>query len=287
MTVAEIIEKVNEALQDSSITPVLADVNDAVAFIAAQAYLPELVTKGTATFEATSTTVADATNTSPVVITTSVDHPCTTGEIVVVTDVIGNTGANGTWYIEVLSNTTFSLLTSIGNGAYVSGGVAVRQSACVDMPSDYSHDLFEAFSISQGKLLTIRSNVKVMSFLYDENSRISGDVIDEVAVENNKLYSMPIGTDKDIVLCSYYRKPTPMILTSETISCIPEHLHEPIIVKYILSKKWPLIEDGLDGKAANTDRAIAELGGGIAALMQYYPRPSMAHPIIARHLHFF
>jgi hypothetical protein len=36
--------------------------------------------------------------------------------------VLGNTGANGEWEITVLSPTTFSLVGSVGNGAFTSGG---------------------------------------------------------------------------------------------------------------------------------------------------------------------
>lgn len=287
MTVDEIIAKINEALQDDSIVPVLSDVNGAVNFIAAQSYLPSLVTQGAAKFNSVSAIVADATNAEPIVLTASVAHGLNTGDIVVVDEVVGNTAANGTWYIEVLTDTTLSLLTSDGNGAYVSGGALIKRDAYVDMPTDFSHDLFEAFSISQNVELNVRSNLKAMSALHSADERLNSDVIEDVTVENGLLYGMPVGQSDDIIMCKYYCKPTQMTLTSESPVCIPEHLHESIIVQYILSLKWPLIEDGLDGNTSNTDRAIAMFGGGMAALMQYYPRPSIAQPIIVRHFHYF
>lgn len=61
------------------------------------------------------------TNASPIVVTTGV-HGLATGASVTISGVGGNTAANGSWPITVLSTTTFSLDGSVGNGAYTSGG---------------------------------------------------------------------------------------------------------------------------------------------------------------------
>jgi hypothetical protein len=66
--------------------------------------------------------VTGATNATPIVVTSDRVHRLTTGDRVVVAGVGGNTAANGTWLVTVLSSTTFSLDTSVGNGAYTSGG---------------------------------------------------------------------------------------------------------------------------------------------------------------------
>jgi len=66
--------------------------------------------------------VTDASNATPIVITTSTSHGLTTGDRVVVENVLGNTAANGEWVITVLGATTFELDDSAGNGAYTSGG---------------------------------------------------------------------------------------------------------------------------------------------------------------------
>lgn len=66
--------------------------------------------------------VTGATNASPIVVTTAA-HGLSTGNYVTVDAVLGNTAANGTWTITVLSATTFSLVGSVGNASYVSGGV--------------------------------------------------------------------------------------------------------------------------------------------------------------------
>jgi hypothetical protein len=67
-------------------------------------------------------TVTGATNASPIVLTTSVNHGLETGRTVTVASVGGNTAANGYWTVTNLSPTTLSLQGSTGNGAYTSGG---------------------------------------------------------------------------------------------------------------------------------------------------------------------
>lgn len=66
--------------------------------------------------------ITGATDTAPIVITTSLAHGLTGTEIVYISDVLGNTSANGFWKISVASTTSFTLIGSSGNGVYTSGG---------------------------------------------------------------------------------------------------------------------------------------------------------------------
>lgn len=66
-------------------------------------------------------TITDASNESPIVIT-SAAHGITNGQTVKVTEVGGNDAANGTWPITVIDADTFSLDGSSGNGAYNGAG---------------------------------------------------------------------------------------------------------------------------------------------------------------------
>lgn len=65
--------------------------------------------------------VTGATNATPVVVT-SAAHGLVSGSTVRVVGVLGNTGANGSFTVTVLSADTFSLGGSAGTGAYTSGG---------------------------------------------------------------------------------------------------------------------------------------------------------------------
>jgi len=66
-------------------------------------------------------TITDASNATPIVIT-SAGHGLSTGDTVKVEAVQGNDAANGTFTVTVLSLDTFSLDTSAGNGTYGDGG---------------------------------------------------------------------------------------------------------------------------------------------------------------------
>lgn len=66
--------------------------------------------------------ITDATNATPIVITVA-GHGLSDGDQVTITEVLGNTAANGTWVIANVTTNTFELVSSVGNGAYTSGGV--------------------------------------------------------------------------------------------------------------------------------------------------------------------
>jgi hypothetical protein len=68
-------------------------------------------------------TLSAATNATPIAITIT-GHGYSTGDTVVVTGVVGNTAANGTWEITVTDANTFTLDNSAGDGNRTSGGTA-------------------------------------------------------------------------------------------------------------------------------------------------------------------
>lgn len=66
-------------------------------------------------------TITGATNAAPISVTAA-GHGYTTGDMVTIEGVGGNTAANGTWRITVTGTDTFTLNGSAGNGAYTGGG---------------------------------------------------------------------------------------------------------------------------------------------------------------------
>ncbi len=68
--------------------------------------------------------ISGATNAGPIEITTTTVHGLRTGDRVSITDVGGNTNANGSFTVTVTSSTKFTLDGSTGNGAYTNGGTA-------------------------------------------------------------------------------------------------------------------------------------------------------------------
>ena len=75
--------------------------------------------------QASTTNITGATNATPISVT-SAAHGLTTGDKVVIVNVGGNTAANGLWTVTVVSASVFTLNSSVGNGAYTSGGTVRR-----------------------------------------------------------------------------------------------------------------------------------------------------------------
>ena len=73
----------------------------------------------------TTATITGATNATPIVCTLS-PHGYASGNTVVISAATGNTAANGVWEVNVLTSSTFQLVGSAGNGAWVSGGTIRR-----------------------------------------------------------------------------------------------------------------------------------------------------------------
>lgn len=69
--------------------------------------------------------ITAASNTTPIQITAA-GHGFKTGQTVAIAGVLGNTAANGTWKIAAVDSDNFTLNGSAGNGAYISGGLAVN-----------------------------------------------------------------------------------------------------------------------------------------------------------------
>ncbi len=67
-----------------------------------------------------SQSVSGASNSSPITINSS-NHGLTTGNFVIVSNVTGNTAANGFFRVTRIDANNFSLDTSIGNGSYTGG----------------------------------------------------------------------------------------------------------------------------------------------------------------------
>jgi hypothetical protein len=83
-------------------------------------------------------TVTGATNTSPISITTATPHGLQTGVQVTISGVVGNTAANGVFTITVTGLSAFTLNSSTGNGAWVSGGVVSTPGLAVALNASVS-----------------------------------------------------------------------------------------------------------------------------------------------------
>lgn len=73
-------------------------------------------------------TINAATNTAPILVTTTAPHGVVDVSYAEITGVVGNAGANGSWVVEAVTTTQLRLRNSVGNGTYTSGGTLTKVS---------------------------------------------------------------------------------------------------------------------------------------------------------------
>ncbi len=118
--------------------------------------------------------ISDASNTTPIVITTASNHTFGDNDSVVVAGVVGNTAANGAWKITKLGVDTFSLDGSVGNGAYVAdaGDTVTDYSLTPEIVRPAGSDVRTAASINasidaladRSQFLAARSTLRTDAF---------------------------------------------------------------------------------------------------------------------------
>ncbi len=118
--------------------------------------------------------VTDATNASPIVVTTDEAHGLTTGATVTIVGVGGNTAANGTFTVTVAAPTTISLDGSTGDGAYTESGTVSVHGAKATVFAERLGTLWKA----SGNVLRTSTNPTVSwsgpTFVGQDTSAIIG-----------------------------------------------------------------------------------------------------------------
>ena len=77
--------------------------------------------------------VEDASNAAPIVIK-STGHGFQNGDLVIVSGVTGNLGANATFVVSARTNDNFTLTGSVGTGAYTGGGQVTKVFGAINSP---------------------------------------------------------------------------------------------------------------------------------------------------------
>src|SRR5574344_1574492 len=121
-----VAEQVNQNFADvkSAIDPLQTAVADVQEQLTSGIVLPDGSVDFTRLQSYKTYTVSNATNATPIVIT-AVGHGFLTGDKVYISDVGGNTAANGTFTITKIGTDTFSLDDSVGNGTFDANGTAI------------------------------------------------------------------------------------------------------------------------------------------------------------------
>lgn len=153
--------------------------------------------------------VSSASNTSPIVVTSSGNHGLETGQTVTINGVTGNTATNGSWPIIKLSDTSFSLTGSVGNGTFTGGGNIFIPSDKSSLTWDEANDVWRLVTVIKNNVnesvtLGVSQSLKVNNFIVDGYIAVGLDPADTGVIRlSNDSYifseSNPSGTDIQLI----------------------------------------------------------------------------------------
>lgn len=151
------------------------------------------------------------------------------------------------------------------------------------LPTDYHHDLYEAFNVTAKQPCKIHLNVKTLYKTFEEGTR-TGDYIGHVAINGSQLCALPARSetmDEEVIAVRYYKTADDLALDGAGPSCIPSHLHKGLLVSGVLRHRLVEINPGLaqhhDGRYA---AALLSLGA-------FFKTPSRQTPYIRRRARYF
>jgi len=152
--------------------------------------------------------------------------------------------------------------------------VALTSGDSVSLPDDYHSNLYRVENTTEARVCKVVFNFKVLAAMHD-GLTTAGSVVD-VAAENGILHFRKAPTVDETLKLFYNEKPT--TLTDAVTSfpdCLPGHLHDPILVSYILYDKFSEIEDGVEESRKNTVFYWERFLNGMRNLQTFYPNTSL------------
>ena len=147
---------------------------------------------------------------------------------------------------------------------YTTGTVAtVPGSGIADLPSDYSRHASHVED-SDGEEITV--NPSFVNFTKKYGGTISaGDVV-EVAFVGNRIAYRDSPSVSENLTVHYYTEPDELTADSDEPDCIPEGLHDTLIVSGVAKDIFDRIEDGMEGAKVNTSRHVNIYNQALEAL---------------------
>jgi hypothetical protein len=140
------------------------------------------------------------------------------------------------------------------------------------LPVDYLANVYRVENITTSTACKIVYNFKQLAEMFD-GLGITGDVT-HIAVENSTLYFRKKPATNQTLKVYYIAKPTVLEDTALSIpDCIPAHLHDLLLVSYVLYDKFSEIEDGIERKH-NTQFYWQRFKNGFNLLAAFYPSVS-------------
>ena len=121
---------------------------------------------------------------------------------------------------------------------------ATAGSFSVPLPDDYNHSPYYVENITYSGMVNVHTPSHSLYRIF-KNTGTTGKITD-VAIDGVNLIVRPSPSDDQQIFIAYYKKPD--VLTNDDTSiptCIPDYLHDPLLVNYVASKLYETIGDGI------------------------------------------
>lgn len=146
------------------------------------------------------------------------------------------------------------------------------------LPSDYMHSLYWVASAGQsarvGCLREYRNFHAFLNRWPDPSLDKTGD-IQTASIKGGNLYYQPRAVDT--LTLHYYAKPTALAEETDEPDCLPEHLHDALLVNYVCWQLFRLIEE--EDKQPNADRYEREYLRALVELADFIDLRGEPHEI--------
>lgn len=109
-----------------------------------------------------------------------------------------------------------------------------------DMPANFHRMLFYCYNKTAKMPVHIYKNTALLQN-YNNTGNISG-----VALQGTELFYKPEPSVNQTLVVNYYRQPTEIVSSSDTITDLPIHVASQLLHYYLCSKCYEMIEDGID-----------------------------------------
>jgi hypothetical protein len=142
-----------------------------------------------------------------------------------------------------------------------------------DLPNNYLSNLYRVENLTTGRACKVVFNYKVLAEMHD-GLTVEGDIQD-VTAENGVLFFRKSPAAAQDLKLFFNEKPDVLVDEVGSVpTCIPTHLHQPLLTSYLLFDKFSEIEDGPDGHKPNTTFYWQRYTSAMADLAAFYPNVS-------------
>jgi len=145
-------------------------------------------------------------------------------------------------------------------------------SGIADLPTTFNRDVIQVLNSDSKEIPIIKSFQK---FLKNNPEQNAGDVI-KCAVSGGRIFYREIPAAAETLTLHFYEAPATLALNTDIPSCIPIHLHRPLIVGYVCREIFNKIELGMAGPKVDTANYSRIFDKGLLDLADYYPHDGVS-----------